>query len=119
MWSRQWETAAQHQHRGDGGPGRRARRHPHPSAHTAGEPRAGGLPPTDEQRPAASAPSSRGRRRTGARAGKLAAGSFELAHELHERVHAVFGKSVVDRRAQAAERAVAFQALEAGRFGLR
>ena len=43
----------------------------------------------------------------------LAVRALELAHELHERVDAFFGKRVVDRRAHAADRAVALEAVEA------
>ena len=48
----------------------------------------------------------------------LAVLPLELAHELDQRVHALLGERVVDRRAHAADRSVALEAVEAGRGGL-
>ena len=49
---------------------------------------------------------------------ELAVRALELAHELHERRHALFRKRVVDRRAHAADRSMPFEAVEPSCGGL-
>ena len=78
---------------------------------TDAEPRASPPPPSSIGRRFRSAPEHREPTMP------LRLRAFELAHELHERLDALFGKRVVDRRAHAADRPMAFEAVEASGGG--